>query len=68
MYQVTKEAQIKNGHLELNDLPFSDDTVVKVIICPNVNLDKMSFEQAQLLSKSISGNLSDDIVKERDCT
>ena len=37
MYQVTKEAQIKNGHLELNDLPFSDDTVVKVIICPNVN-------------------------------
>ncbi|MCP4695352.1 MAG: hypothetical protein GY862_00685 [Gammaproteobacteria bacterium] len=67
MYQVTKEAHIKNGHLELNDLPFSDDAVVEVVIFSKVNLEKMSFEQAQLLTQSVSGNLSDDIAKERDC-
>jgi len=67
MYQVTREAHIKNGYLELNELPFSDDAVVKVIIFPKVDLEKMSFEQAQLLTQSISGNLSDDIAKERDC-
>ena len=34
MYKVTREVHIKNGHLELNDLPFSDDAVVNVIIFP----------------------------------
>jgi len=68
MYQVMREAHIKNGHLELNELPFSDDAAVKVIIFPKVDLEKMSFEQAQRLTQSISGNLSDDIAKERDCT
>jgi len=28
MYQITREAQIKNGHLELNNLPFSDDAIL----------------------------------------
>jgi len=65
MYKVTREVHIKNGHLELNDLPFSDDAVVNVIIFPKVDLEKMLFEQAQVLSQSISGNLSDDIAKER---
>jgi len=68
MYQVTRDAQIKNGHLELNNLPFSDDAAVKVIILPKANLEKMSFAQAQTLTQSIQGNLSDDIAKERDCT
>jgi hypothetical protein len=31
-----------------------------------VDLEKMLFEQAQVLSQSINGNLSDDIAKERD--
>jgi len=31
MYKVTREVHIKNGHLELNDLPFSDDAAVNVI-------------------------------------
>jgi len=65
MYKVTKEVNIKDGHLELNELPFSDDTIVNVIIFPKVDLEKMLFEQAQVLSQSISGNLSDDIAKER---
>ena len=67
MYKITRDAHIKNGHLELNDLPFSNDAAVKVIIVPKVDLEKMAFEQAQLLTQSINGNLSDDITKERDC-
>jgi len=65
MYQVTKEAHIKNGHLELNNLPFSDDAAVKVIIIPKVNFEKMSYAKIQSLTKTISGNLSDDIIRER---
>jgi len=60
MYQITREAHIKNGHLELNNLPFSDDAAVKVIIFSKVDLEKMAFEQAQRLTQSISGNLSND--------
>jgi hypothetical protein len=65
MYKVTREVHIKKGHLELNELPFSDDTIVNVVIFPKVDLEKMLFEQAQVLSQSIRGNLSDDIAKER---
>ncbi|EDN66473.1 conserved hypothetical protein [Beggiatoa sp. PS] len=65
MYKVTRDAHIKNGHLELNDLPFSNDAEVKVIIVPKVDLEKMSFERVQQLTQSISGNLSDDIIHER---
>jgi len=65
MYKVTRDAHIKNGHLELNELPFSDDAAVKVIIIPKVDLEKMSFERIQRLTQSISGNLSDDIIHER---
>jgi len=68
MYQVTREAYIKNGHLELNDLPFSDDAAVKVIIMLKADLEKMAFAQAQILTQSINGNLSDDIARERDCS
>jgi len=65
MYKITRDAHIKNGHLELNDLPFSNDAAVKVIIVPKVDLEKMSFERIQLLTQSISDNLSDDIIHER---
>lgn len=65
MYQVTREAHIKNGHLELNNLPFSDDAWVEVIIIPKVNVEKMSYAKIQALTHSISGNLSDDIIRER---
>lgn len=65
MYQVTREALIKNGHLELNNLPFSDEAKVEVIIIPKVNVSKMSLAKIQALTQSIQGNLSDDIIRER---
>jgi hypothetical protein len=66
MSQLIRETHIKNGHLELNNLPLINDTAVKVI--PKANLEKMSFLESQALTQSISGNLSDDIARERDCT
>ncbi len=65
MYQVTRDALIKNGHLELNNLPFSDEAKVEVIIIPKVNVSKMSLAKIQALTQSIQGNLSDDIIRER---
>ncbi|GEM_PF-647746 len=65
MYQVTRDAQIKNGHLELDNLPFSDEARVEVIIIPKVDVEKMSYAKIQALTQSISGNLSDDIIRER---
>jgi len=51
--------------LELNNLPFSDEAKVEVIIIPKVNVSKMSLAKIQALTQSIQGNLSDDIIRER---
>ena len=66
MGQFVIEARIKNGHLELDDMPFPDDTELKIIAIPKVNLAKMSFPEIQKLTKTVKGNLSDDIVADRD--
>ncbi len=63
--QYTVDTQINEGHLELNNLPFENGSDVKVVLIPKASLAKMSFNKAQKLTKSIKGNLSDDIVSER---
>jgi hypothetical protein len=50
-----------------HNLPFADDTAVKVIVIPKINLEKMSFAKIQSLTQSIHGNLSEDIIRERHC-
>lgn len=65
MSQFVAEARIKKGYLELYNIPFSDETEVKVIVVPKVNLAKMSFPKIIKLTKSIKGNISDDINGER---
>lgn len=62
MSQLTIETRIKHGQLLINNIPFADETDVKVIVIPKVNLKKMSFAQIQALTKPIKGNLSDDII------
>ena len=66
MYKVTREAHIKNGHLELNNIPFANNMHVKVIIIPKAELTQMSFPHIWEKTQSIQGNLSDDITHERD--
>jgi len=34
MSQFVTETSIKHGHLELDNIPFTDDIIVKVIIIP----------------------------------
>ncbi len=65
MSQIIIDTRVINGNLELQNIPLEDDTEVKVILIPKANLSKMSFQKAQRLTKSIKGNLSDDIVSER---
>ncbi len=66
MNQFVTETLIKNGHLELNNIPFTDDVPVKVIIIPKVNLSKMSFPEIWDTAKPIQGKLSAEVAQERD--
>ncbi len=65
MNQFITDTRIIKGHLELSNIPFSSDLDVKVIVIPKVKLERMSFEKVQQLTKSIKGNLSDDVIGER---
>jgi len=64
--QYSTDTYIKNGRLELNNLPFPDNVRVKIFIIPKVDLSRMSFNRIRKITESIRGNLSDDIRRERD--
>ncbi len=63
--QYVVNSCVKSGQVVLQDIPFADDTDVTIVIIPKVNLQQLSFLKARELTKSISGNLSDDIIQER---
>ncbi|HEX3036778.1 MAG TPA: hypothetical protein VHT73_16945, partial [Thermodesulfobacteriota bacterium] len=65
MSKIIIDTRIVNGQLKLQGIPLEDNTEVKVVVIPKVNLSKMSFQDSQLLTKTIKGNLSDDVVSER---
>lgn len=65
MGQIILNTRVTNGHLKLQNIPLEDDTEVQVIVIPKLDLSKMSFQKSQRLTKSIKGNLADDIVSER---
>lgn len=66
MTQFIAETSIKNGGITLHKIPFKENTKVKVVLIPKVDLSSMSFAKARKLTKKIKGNLSDDIIAERD--
>ena len=59
------DARINDGQLKLQNIPINNDTEVKVIVIPKVNLYQMSFQAVQELTKPIKGSLSDDLNSER---
>lgn len=61
MRQFVVDTHVKKGPLELNNVPFSDETEVRIIVIPKVTLTKMSFPDIRKLTESIKGNLSGDI-------
>ena len=65
MSQYTTETKIRKGSVELHNIPIPNDTDVKVIIIPRVDIDKLLYIKAAELTKSIKGNMSDDIVNDR---
>ncbi len=67
MNQFVVETFIKNGHIELEDIPFKDNMHVKVILIPKAELSQMSFPQIWKTTQGVQGNLADDVVCERDC-
>ncbi len=66
MNQYSVDTRLINGHLELNNIPFSDNTEVKVFIVPKIKLSELSFAKIRNLTKKIKGNISENIDKERD--
>jgi hypothetical protein len=66
MNQYVIDARIKDGYLSLKDLPFKEETEVKVIVIPKIIFRKLSFLKVRELTKSIKGNISDDIISERE--
>jgi hypothetical protein len=66
MNQYVIDAKIKDGYLSIKDLPFIEETDVKVIIIPKVNFRELSFLKVRELIKSVKGNISDDIISERE--
>ena len=65
MSQIVLYSRITNGLLNLKNIPLDDNTEVKVIVIPKINLLKMSFENSQKITGRIKGNLSDDVIAER---
>lgn len=65
MNQYIIDARIKNGYLSIGNLPFKDETDVKVIVIPKVNLNELYFLKIRELTKTIKENLSDSVISER---
>lgn len=65
MSQIILNTRVINGHLKLQDIPLDNNTEVQVIVIPKLDLSKMSFQKSQRLTKSIKGNLSEDVISER---
>lgn len=66
MNQYVVDAIIKDGYLSIKDLPFKEQTDVKVIVIPKINFRELSFLRIRELTKSIKGNISDDVSSERE--
>lgn len=65
MAHFTAETLIRNGGITLRKIPLKENTKVKVVLIPKVDLTSMSFATARKLTKKIKGNLSEDIISER---
>lgn len=65
MNQFVTETRVAGGRLELFNLPFSDATEVKVFVIPKADLSKMSFLKTRELTRSIKGNLSNSVNRDR---
>lgn len=66
MNQYIIDAKIKDGYLSIGNLPFKEETDVKVIVIPKVNFRELSFLKIRELTKSVKGNISKDIISERE--
>lgn len=66
MKQYVADSRVRNGRLELENVPFSDNAEVRIFVVPKVRLSEMSFTKIRKLTRSVRGNLSDEIDRERD--
>ncbi len=66
MSEHIADARVSNGHLELFNLPFPDETEVKVIVVPKRIEAENRLKKIRVLTSKLKGNLSDVVVAERD--
>jgi hypothetical protein len=65
MSLLTYEAIVDNGHVYLDNLPFSNKSRIKIVVFPEADLNQMSFKKAQELTSGVKSNLSDEVNLER---
>jgi len=66
MNQYVTDTRVKKGHIAVSGVPFADEQDVRGIIIPRADLKKMTYREVQELTKSLPGNLAEDIRIERD--
>lgn len=66
MNQYVTDTRVKKGSVAVSGVPFADDQDVRVIVIPRANLKQMVYREVQELTKSLSGDLAEDIRNERD--
>lgn len=65
MAQVFGEAVVEHGAVTLRELPFGDQTRVRVVVIPKADTKKMAFTRVRALTVGIRGNLADAIALDR---
>ncbi len=66
MNKYVTDTRVKQGNVAISGVPFDDDQDVRVIVIPRANLQKMAYREVQELTKSLSGELADDVRAERE--
>jgi len=65
MNQLVINTKIKKGTISIKDIPLSDNTDVQVVVIPKIILDNLSFKKIRELTKTIKGNISEEISQDR---
>ncbi|TAE29326.1 MAG: hypothetical protein EAZ92_06435 [Candidatus Kapaibacterium sp.] len=70
MSTLTRQVHVHNGRIALEDLPFTENTELTVLLMPTslpiFQPNLSAWMEARRLTEAISGSLADDIAKERE--
>ena len=65
MSQLVIDGKVQKGHIKLDNIPLPDNAEVMIYIIPKLKLENLDLEKVLEMTRTIHGNLSDDIVRDR---